>query len=153
VELPPYRYVPGRSPHPRTDPRGHSHGRPEPKVASADLSDAGARELYVFGVELFNAGYYWESHEAFEALWNAAERKGPVANFFQGLIQVAAAHLKRIAGAEARGRALAARGVARLSRCPSPFFGLDVHAFARSTEFFFASRDEEPPRIELGALP
>ena len=30
--FPSYRFVPGKSPHPRRDPHGHSYGQPEPKL-------------------------------------------------------------------------------------------------------------------------
>lgn len=44
------------------------------------------------GVELYNAGRYWEAHEAWEEAW-MPDRKGAEGGFFKGLIQVAAANL------------------------------------------------------------
>jgi predicted metal-dependent hydrolase len=44
------------------------------------------------GIELFNSGRYWESHEAWEEAW-MPDRKGPDSGFYKGLIQVAAACL------------------------------------------------------------
>lgn len=41
------------------------------------------------GFALFNAGRYWEAHEAWEEAW-MPDRKGPDAGFYKGLIQVAA---------------------------------------------------------------
>jgi len=41
------------------------------------------------GVELFNAGLYWEAHEAWELAW-IPDRHGPDRGFYKGLIQVAA---------------------------------------------------------------
>jgi predicted metal-dependent hydrolase len=41
------------------------------------------------GIELFNAGRYWEAHEAWEEAW-MPDRKGPDGGFYKGLIQVAA---------------------------------------------------------------
>jgi predicted metal-dependent hydrolase len=41
------------------------------------------------GVELFNAGRYWEAHEAWEEAWTP-DRHGPDRGFYKGLIQVAA---------------------------------------------------------------
>ena len=41
------------------------------------------------GIELFNAGEYWEAHEAWEETW-MPDRKGPDSGFYKGLIQVAA---------------------------------------------------------------
>ncbi len=41
------------------------------------------------GVELFNAGRYWDAHEAWEEAW-MPDRRGADAGFYKGLIQVAA---------------------------------------------------------------
>jgi predicted metal-dependent hydrolase len=41
------------------------------------------------GIELFNAGHYWDAHEVWEHEW-MPDREGPDAGFFKGLIQVAA---------------------------------------------------------------
>jgi predicted metal-dependent hydrolase len=41
------------------------------------------------GIELFNAGRYWDAHEAWEEAW-MPDRKGPDGGFYKGLIQVAA---------------------------------------------------------------
>jgi hypothetical protein len=49
---------------------------------------------YLRGVALFNGGYYWEAHEAWEPLWLAHGRRGPVAAAIQGLIKLAAAGVK-----------------------------------------------------------
>jgi predicted metal-dependent hydrolase len=49
---------------------------------------------YLRGVELFNAGYYWEAHEEWEALWHAEGRKGTTADLLKGLIKLAAAGVK-----------------------------------------------------------
>jgi len=40
-------------------------------------------------MELFNAGRYWDAHEAWEEAW-MPDRKGPDGGFYKGLIQVAA---------------------------------------------------------------
>ncbi|HEX5103310.1 MAG TPA: DUF309 domain-containing protein, partial [Pirellulaceae bacterium] len=91
-ELPPYGYVPGQGlPHPTSDKRGHSFGRHEPPAMP--LADATWRqnETWLYAVDLFNQGYYWEAHEAWEALWHACGRKGPTADLLKGLIKLAAA--------------------------------------------------------------
>lgn len=46
-------------------------------------------ELLRRGVELFNAGRYWEAHEVWEEAWTP-DRHGPDRGFWKGLIQVAA---------------------------------------------------------------
>ena len=46
------------------------------------------------GLALFDAGYYWEAHEVWEAAWHRAGRHGPEADFYKGLIKLAAAGVK-----------------------------------------------------------
>jgi len=92
--LPPYTYVSGLTPHPTRDPAGHSyqvaHAPPQPLATESWRS---SRE-YLFGIDLFNAGYYWEAHEAWESLWHACGRHGATAELLQGLIKLAAAGVK-----------------------------------------------------------
>jgi hypothetical protein len=96
--FPPYAFVPGRSPHPTSDPAGHSFGaRPAPP-ARLEPGTWTASEPYLYGLDLFNAGYYWEAHEAWEGLWHACGRKGTTADFLKGLIRLAAAGVKHLAG-------------------------------------------------------
>jgi hypothetical protein len=49
---------------------------------------------YLYAIDLFNHGYYWEAHEVWEGLWHAAGRKGALADFLKGLIKLAAAGVK-----------------------------------------------------------
>lgn len=94
VDLPPYAYVPGRTPHPTSDPQGHSYGQAAPDAEWTDSADWRACRLYLRGIDLFNHGFYWEAHEAWEALWHACRRAGGPADFFKGLIKLAAAGVK-----------------------------------------------------------
>lgn len=101
--LPLYTHIPGVTPHPIRDPAGHSFQPPrslaevlessrnEPAVSLENL--AGEPE-FSWAVTLFNAGYYWEAHEAWESLWHRAGRSGPAADFLKGLIKLAAAGVK-----------------------------------------------------------
>jgi uncharacterized protein len=96
--LPPYAYVPGRSPHPFSDPAGHSHGSVREHPAVPDPDNWRASQAFVRGVDLFNHGFYWEAHEAWEGLWHACGRRGVVADFLKGLIQLAVAGVKHRQG-------------------------------------------------------
>lgn len=113
--LPPYAYVPGLGlPHPVNDPRGHSYSN-----APADAGDAlnaaapftdlppdpasrcrvltvtlAANSDWLYAIDLFNGGWYWEAHEAWEGLWHALGRTSLEARFVQGLIHLAAAAVK-----------------------------------------------------------
>ena len=96
--FPPYAFVPGRSPHPTSDPAGHSFGV-EPAVSPKfEPEQWQACRLYLYGIDLFNGCFYWESHVAWESLWIASGRKGEVADFLKGLIKLAAAGVKALEG-------------------------------------------------------
>ena len=92
--LPPYAYVPGRHPHPVSDPAGHSFGERGQPVEPLDPGHPRDSAEFQYGVALFNHGYYWEAHEVWESLWHAAGRGGPVADLLKGLIKLAAAGVK-----------------------------------------------------------
>jgi uncharacterized protein len=93
--LPPYTFLPGLTPHPESDPRGHSFGVPRCTAAPLDPDRWRECPAYLYGVDLFNAGFWWEAHVQWESLWIAAGRKGPVATFLKGLIALAAAGFKQ----------------------------------------------------------
>lgn len=148
--LPRYRFVPGRSPHPRRDRGGHSYGRPEPKAERLEARAWKSSRTYLFGVDLYNLGYFWESHEMFEALWHAAASGSPEKQFFQAIIQLAASNLKYFMGAESAGRALGERALLKLSDLPDDFMGVDVSALRREVEARIAGGAQEPaPVLQL----
>jgi uncharacterized protein len=93
-EFPAYTYTPGVTPHPVTDPRGHSFGRDESAPAIFDPERWSECEPFVRGLRLFNRGFYWEAHEEWEAAWHSVGRSGPLADFLKGLIKWAAAGVK-----------------------------------------------------------
>ena len=92
--FPAYAFVPRRQPHPTSDLMGHSFGRPRAICPRVDPHDPRSSQEFCFAVDLFNAGYYWEAHEAWEELWIAAGRSGVLADFLKGLIKLAAAGVK-----------------------------------------------------------
>jgi uncharacterized protein len=93
--LPPYTYVPGGPwPHPTASPKGHSWGLENTPVSPIMTDRWESSRPYLRGIELFNAGYYWEAHESWEALWHAHGRRGATAGVLQGLIKLAAAGVK-----------------------------------------------------------
>ncbi len=108
--LPRYRFVPGLHPHPRRDADGSLHGAP---LHLPGLPAARWREdhSYLLGVDLYHAGYLWESHEAWEACL-AAAREPAHRDLLQALIQLAAALLQQHRG-RMNGAARLARSAAR----------------------------------------
>jgi len=156
LPFPPYAYLPGRDPHPTGDPRGHSFGlgeRPPPWLAPERWRE---NADYLFGCDLYNFGFLWEAHEAWEGLWHVSKHERDQAEFLQGLIQCAAASLK-VRMQQPRGLArLAEFGTGRLElvqRHRGPFYmGLELPGFVRDFRAFAASSPQTPdarPRIEL----
>jgi hypothetical protein len=135
MPFPAYAYTPGQGqPHPTRDPRGHSHGATHPAPPPPDPERWRDSRDYLRGVDLYNAGYYWEAHEVWEGLWNACGRTGETAVLLQALIALAASALKRRAGNTAGAEAHARRAVMLLRGLRGPGLGLDPAALARQAE-------------------
>src|SRR5258705_9818850 len=131
ASFPPYRFVPGHSPHPRRDPKGHAYGTAEPKPPSVDPARWRDSAIYLQGIDLYNYAYWWECHEALEALWHAVGHTTPTGQFLQGIIQVAAANLKRFVGIEDAAKRLWTEGLGRHAAIKGRYMGVDVAAFDR----------------------
>src|SRR4051812_27474196 len=94
IALPRYTYVPGRWPHPHADLTGHRFGQDWPSATLPVIERWADSWHYRLGLDLFNQGYYWEAHEAWEALWHICGRRGTLATFFKALIQWAVVGVK-----------------------------------------------------------
>jgi hypothetical protein len=136
--LPPYAYLPGKNPHPVRDPAGHSyHVEPIPVAAEVSLSS----DAFLWGLDLFNHGYYWEAHEEWESLWQVADRDGPLRVLFKGLILLSAAGVKireRKKAAAQRHAKRAAAQLRQLTKVPDRAFeralGMSPAALAECAE-------------------
>jgi predicted metal-dependent hydrolase len=106
---------------------------------------------YLRGIALFNAGFYWEAHEAWEALWHAHGRTGPTAWVLQALIKLAAAGVKVRERRPAGTRTHAARAadlLARALEAGGPVqLGLNLAEIAEFARAVAAEppRDDSPP--------
>ena len=142
--FPPYRHIPGVTPHPLRDPRGHSYGLEEehdddplPPERWQENKD------YLYGVDLYNFAYWWEAHEAWEGLWHQAEDTYRL--FLQGLIQVSAALIKYhmrmlrpLRTLSTAGRDKLRQVVAECDDASGNYMGLDLPAFLEIADAFFA---------------
>jgi uncharacterized protein len=141
LPFPPYSYLTGRHPHPTRDPAGHSFGLGSEPVPAAVSELWHESRDYRFGIDLFNHGYYWESHEIWEGLWHAAGRRGPTADFLKGLIKLAAAGVKaregRWNGVRRHGERAAAlfqETAAQLPGNTGRYFGLSLDALQQAAQ-------------------
>lgn len=145
--LPPYRYVPGLHPHPFRHPGGHLHtdGSPPAEAPWDPNTPWRSDTRYLRALDLYDHRFYWEAHEALEALWHFAPRDGPDAPLLQGLIQGAAFALKRHMGHEAAAARLLERAIHHLdlaeARGGPQQRGLDLEAVRRSLRAFAAGGD------------
>lgn len=99
------------------------------------------------GVRLFEAGEYWEAHEAWEPLWIKAE--GLDRSFYGGVILLAAAlHKARVMTSARGGRRNYAKALARLALLPDRYRGVDIRALEAAVHA--ALRDpEQRPAVPL----
>ena len=82
-------------------------------------------DAWQHGVELFNAGEFWECHEALEPLWMAAT--GLEKEFYAGVILLAAAlHKARKMDSSRGGRRNYAKALVHLALVPDTFHGVEV---------------------------
>jgi predicted metal-dependent hydrolase len=89
VPLPASSYVPGRCPHPAAP----LHIVEKPSVAPDPARWRECRP-FLYGIDSFNHGCYWEAHEVWESLWHVCGRRGPLADFLKALIQLAVVGVK-----------------------------------------------------------
>jgi len=147
--FPSYHFVPGKNPHPRSEPRGHSYGKPEPKPSAFQPEDWHHSEEYLYGIDLYNYAYWWECHEVFEGLWHAGGRNTEQGNFFQALIQLAAANLKLFTGNHQAAEKLLTSGMIRLQKIPRFYMGIDVAGLNENLRRHVADSDFRAPLIRL----
>ncbi len=102
AEFPPYRFVPGKAPHPFAHEGGWGHGVERPNPAFVHRGDWENSPSFLAGVDLFNRGWWWEAHETWEVLWHVVEGRDEVQHqLLKGLIQLAACSLNRERGSDA----------------------------------------------------
>jgi predicted metal-dependent hydrolase len=75
------------------------------------------------GINFFNAGRYFEAHEAWEDLWRPT--RGPLRLFYQGLVQAAVGMHHRSRGNMNGARAQLAKSLSKLEQYPPQFCRID----------------------------
>lgn len=126
MELPPYAYVPGRTP--RHDPVLFSglHASVSPDMTVAELARSDAWRTGLF---FFENGFFWEAHEALEPVWLVAPKNSVERHAVQALIQAANAALKSEMGRPNAVRRLRNLALMHLAECGADrkwVMGLDL---------------------------
>jgi predicted metal-dependent hydrolase len=96
---------------------------------------------------LFNAGDYFEAHEALESEWLAASE--PQKTFLKGLIHAAVAlhHYRRGNGHGARVKSRSALGY--LATYPDTYLRIEVQALRLDLTRFFAGLNGDPAAVPM----
>ncbi|MBI3356966.1 MAG: DUF309 domain-containing protein, partial [Nitrospirae bacterium] len=102
-------------------------------------------EDYLYGIDLYNFAYWWESHEIFEGFWHVVGHDTEQGNFFQALVQLAAANLKHFLNNPVAARNLFRGGIIRLQNVPPLYMGIDVaHLIEALQDHLISSRPYAP---------
>ena len=154
--FPPYRFIPGLFPHPRRDPKGHAFGRPEPVPKPVTPENWRESETYLYGIDLFNFAYWWECHEELESLWHTVGHDSEQGLFLQGIVQIAAANLRRFMEPDDQkaGLSLMEKGLEKLRDFSGVYMGVDVQRFRMAVDASLRQRTAQPLTISLvGCVP
>ena len=95
LTLPPFRYVPGLYTHPSRSVGQHLGIDKHLVTPQKNWKDDTA---WLYGLDLFNFRFYWESHEVWEEPWKMLPNDDPYRIFLQGMIKASASILKRHMG-------------------------------------------------------
>ena len=95
------------------------------------------RDYFQEGIDLFNAGHFFECHEAWEYVWNRSQGDEKIA--IQGLIQAAVAILHLERGNRDGAESLYAKARAKLDLLPDNFRQVAIAELRESLEEFFKS--------------
>ncbi len=101
---------------------------------------------YRRGLELFNAGEFFDAHEVLEDIWRPAY--GDERRFLQGLIQIAVGLHHYTTGNRVGAQSLLARGAAKLADLHDPYLGVRVAALRQQVETwlrYLAGEAPQPP--------
>lgn len=147
--FPSYRYLPGRNPHPTRDPAGHSYGSTDIELDGFDPDSWQNCEIYLYAIDLLNHGYWWEAHEALEAIWLAAgQRTTKTGRFVQGLLQIGIGALKQHLGQTSAAIRLWQTGLEKIAVSDPYYLGIDVQELQRVVrELITGERDTLPELV------
>lgn len=118
---------------------------------NGDPSNWRAGADYLYGIDLLNAGYPWEAHEALEVAWKQIPADQPARNVVRAVIQVSAALVKRRAGNRIGVERLFSRAMENLRPWAGRrMMGIDVDSFTRQARLALREGAENRPLIMLG---
>ena len=136
LALPHYKYMPGSNQRPNTE---YLECIELQAPAITEDSSAASNVAWLYGIRLFNEGFYWESHEVLESVWLSAPPNSRERHLLQSIIQLANARLKHLMGrqrAQARLQQLALESARRAFpvRASERLMGIDFNQLCKLAE-------------------
>jgi uncharacterized protein len=95
------------------------------------------QHLWTDGIELFNAGQFFDCHEVWEEVWKRAS--GAEKLFYQGMIQAAVAILHAQRGNQRGARSTWDKARAKLEPLPAEHMGIALSELRMAVDEFIAS--------------
>jgi predicted metal-dependent hydrolase len=121
------------------------------------MADDAPRDPWVEGIELFNAGRFFDCHEAWEEVWKPARGRDKL--FYQGMIQAAVAILHVERGNLRGARSTWQKARFKLYSFPAEHRGIALGELREAVDAFVAAagpdhrtrgtRPQPPPKILL----
>lgn len=145
---PPYAFRPGHDPHPADHPEGHSRGAVHVPTHRTPEAWRGNGD-YLHAIDLYHRGYFWEAHEYWEGLWRETDKTSPIGRLYRGLIQLAAAELKRAVANPRGAETLSRRADENFAGLPGKYMGLDIGRLRADIARRFHGGGESPPPVRL----
>lgn len=152
--FPPYAFLPGKNPHPLKE-GGHSFSQGEPELNRINENSPYESEDFLFSLDLFNHGFYWETHMYLEALWNAHNRQGNASHLFLAIIKLSAAGIKWKLAQTSAAEGHLKRALEHLDHITSrKVLGFDIHDIKILIEkFSFNSTSQEAIVFDFDLIP
>lgn len=150
--LPSYRHLPFQNAHPFLDEDGHSFGEKLAPIEGFGPDNWMDCDEYLYAVDLFNNGFWWEAHERLKHVSIGAGRESKTGVFVQGLIQLSAALLKYSMEEYAAAQTLTELGLGNLEADTNPFLGVDAVALKRAVLDCLAGAENGYPSIRLAGI-
>lgn len=150
--LPEYRHLPFKNPHPFLDTNGHSFNEKLQVPDSFGPENWQLNADYLYSIDLFNHGFWWEAHERLKNLCIGAGKESQTGFFIQGLIQVSAALLKLSMEEAEAADILAKLGIENLQQEETTYLGIEVTTLIREVQESLRAEIIKYPGIRLASF-
>lgn len=148
--LPSCRHVPGSGSEPDRAPLEQVKATTPPTVTDTTWNEVPA---YLYGIQLYANGYFWEAHEVWEPVWLATTPNSRERHLMAALIQLTNACLKLVMQLPNAASRLLQETADRLIDCGCGaggfLMGIDIGSLARRVaELATAVRNQEGGQID-----